>query len=108
MESSFTAKYTLLITVLVASLTAATAMFFVYEKEFKPQASSEQIARLASSEQIARLEQLIEKMEKTSSLQEEIGRLKNENKKLNEMVAFYKEKNEFLTKKIEEIERPKQ
>ena len=99
MESSFTTKYTLLTTVIVASLTAATAMFFVYEKEFKPQASSEQIARL---------EQLIEKMEKTSSLQEEIGRLKNENKKLNEMVAFYKEKNEFLTKKIEEIERPKQ
>ncbi|MEZ8191857.1 hypothetical protein [Vibrio sp. 1F279] len=92
MESSFTQKYTMMLTVMVAVATAFLASFLIVEKEFKPQ--SDQMVK------IEQVEQLVSKLESTLALQKEVLELKEENKRLTEMVSFYKEKNDFLTEQL--------
>ncbi|MBE4476306.1 hypothetical protein [Vibrio alginolyticus] len=92
MESSFTQKYTMMLTVMVAVTTAFLASFLIVQKEIKPQ--TDELVR------IERVEKLVNELESTLSLQKQVLELKEENKRLAEMVAFYKEKNEFLTKQL--------
>ena len=93
MDSNYTQRYTTMLTLVAGILTAALASYFVIEKEFKPQTSERQVVQL---------EMVVNKLEKSLELQNKILNLEEENKKLNEMVLFYKEKNEFLSKKLED------
>ncbi|MEZ6934006.1 hypothetical protein [Aeromonas sp. S19(2024)] len=95
MESSFTQKYTMMLTVMVAVTTAFLASFLILQKEIKPQ--TDELVR------IERVEKLVNELESTLSLQKQVLELKEENKRLAEMVAFYKEKNEFLTKQLSDV-----
>lgn len=100
MDSNYTQRYTTMLTLVAGILTAALASYFVIEKEFKPQTSERQIVQLEKV--VNKLEKSLDSHNKILNLQNKILNLEEENKKLNEMVLFYKEKNEFFSKKLEE------
>ncbi len=85
-------RFTIMTTVMIATITAVMMMFFVFEKQFKP---------LTEMAQVERLEVAIEKIEQLSNLEKQITDLEAKNTELVEMMEFYKEKNEFLNSKLE-------
>lgn len=80
---------------MIATITAVMMMFFVFDKEFRP---------LTETAQVERLEIAIKKLERFSTLEKRMADLEAKNIELLETVKFYKEKNEFLTSKLESLE----
>jgi predicted RNase H-like nuclease (RuvC/YqgF family) len=97
-EESYVPRYTLMLTVIVATLTAVLSAYFVFQKEASSNSTAFALERIDVTAR--RLEQLTEYAAQIQSLQAE-------NKKLSEQLDFYKQKNEFLTAKLAEVEKKK-
>ena len=107
MDSKFTQKYTLALTVMAASMTAAVMMFYVLERSIKTNRTTEQIQILEHRlvQVTERLEQTGFEIQKVNSFGSDMESLRRENIELRERVEFYKEKNEFLLRQVEELKK---